>query len=155
MSSLLYLFGLLPHADLFLSSSLRSSSQSKDIGNLFGHILPSGVQIAQYLVCLGGMDEVGDCMVGVTIVWLGVGAWLDAVPATSMALRVASQFCCVARGKGLIFIFLGCESFSLFGLVSITRLHFLAGTLGFGWKELLAKGVTMICVCLKTLPSSL
>ena len=36
---------------IFLSSTSRSSSQSKDIGYSLGYIFPSGVKITQYLVC--------------------------------------------------------------------------------------------------------
>ena len=58
----------------FPSSSSSLSSQSDDIGNSFGHIFPSGVHIAQYLVCsvnfTGGMGEVGDSVEGVSIGWL-------------------------------------------------------------------------------------
>ena len=75
-----------------------------------------------------------------------VGGRLVVGPATSLALRVASQFHCVVSGKGLKFIFLDCESFALFGLVSGTRLNFLAATFGLGWKDLLMKGVVIICL---------
>ena len=83
-------------------------------------------------------------MDGVSIGWLGVGSWQVVVPAASLALRVASQFHHVASGRGLTFIFLGYESFSLFSLASGTRLHFLAPTLGLRWKDL--EGVVMICL---------
>ena len=36
----------------------------------------------------------------------------------------------------------------VFGLVTDTRLHFFATTLGLGWNDLLAKGVMMVCQCL-------
>ena len=61
------------------------------------------------------MGEVGESVDGVSIGWLVcVGAKLVVVPATSLALRVASQFHCVASQWGLTFIFVGCESFALF-----------------------------------------
>ena len=70
---LLYL-GLLFYSGSFPPSS-SLSSKSKDIGNSFGHIFPSGVHIAQNLVCsvFGGMGEVGDSMDGESIGWLAMG----------------------------------------------------------------------------------
>ena len=57
------------------------------------------------------------------------GAWLVVMPAASSSfVRLASQFHCVPRAKGLTLIVLGCESFALFGLVRVIRLHFLAAT---------------------------
>ena len=97
---------------------------------------------------LGGLGEVGDSMDGVSIGWLVcMGARLVVVPAASLAFpRVAAQFHRVASGSGPTFIFLSWESFALFGLVDDTRLNFTT-TLAIDWKDLLAKGVTMLYLC--------
>ena len=90
------------------------------------------VHIVQYLECsIRGLGAVGDSMDGVYIGWLVyMGASLDVVHATSLAsLEVVAQLCSVTSGSGPAFIFLGSESFGLFGLADDTRLH-LAITLG-------------------------
>ena len=111
--------------------SSSSSSQSDYTGNSFMYIFPSGIHIAQYLVCLvnftGGTGKVGDSVDGVSVAGWSVSGpgWLFA-PVTSLAfLSIASQFHWVVSGRGLTFIFLGCESFALFGLIDGTRLCFL------------------------------
>ena len=45
-----------------------------------------------------------------------------------------------------MFICLGWKSIALFGLVSGTRLCFFATSLGLCWKDLLEKGVVMVCL---------
>ena len=97
--------------------------------------MSTGQVPSMYLACsvIGGTEEVEDSMSGVfTGLLVSVGASLVVASATSLALRAASQICCVAGGKGHMLIFLGCESFTLFCLVSGTRLCFLAATLGLG-----------------------
>ena len=95
-----------------------------------------------------GLAEVGDSMDGVSIGWfVCMGARVDVVPVASLALlRVAAQLHWVASGHGPTFIFLGCESFALFGMADDARLH-LAITLGFGLKDLLVMGVAMVLLC--------
>ena len=48
----------------------------------------------------------------------------------------------------VLHLFSWAASFALFSLESGTRLYLIAATIGLGWKDLLVKGVVMICPCL-------
>ena len=115
-------------------SSQESSSQSWHAGNSLGHNYSKGVQIAQYFSS-GDKGELEDWSASTlfSLVW----SCLDAVVSKSLALMVAHQVLCMALGrgrKGPTFTFLGWESFSLLGLIRVTRLClFAAVALGLDW----------------------
>ena len=107
--------------------------------------------IAQYL------GDLSDRVTGASAVWTGVGTCFMA--SAFFVLIVASQFLCIKPRWKPLLTFLVLESLSLLGLI---RLHFLTGEalgldwvlmawllLGVDWYGLFAKGVVMVCFCLR------